>query len=383
MAALKASQIGALTIDQLSGFGTAQLVAWNTSQLGALTNAQIGYLSTAQINGLSTDQIAGLKSSQLISFSNSQLVALSTAQVTALATTGLSALSVSQADAFTATQVAAMTTAQTMALNASSVNYATPLVLDLDGNGVQTLGIAAGVQFDIRAEGSKVATGWVAPSDGLLALDRNGDGVIDDASELFGSATALPDGSKAANGYAALAALDSNGDGKIDASDAAYSQLRVWVDANSDGISEAGELKTLAQLDIASISTRADNTLGQQNGNLVGMTSSYTSTDGSQHDTADVWFLAQKSAATSGATLQQQVSSLSSAIGSHAAAAPAAQTQQLTLDPAAATPAQALSSALRQYHAAQGLQGMSAALDSQHPRDPQHSQAGWFSVPNR
>jgi hypothetical protein len=63
------------------------------------------------------------------------------------------------------------------------------------------------------------------------------------------------------------------------------------VDGNSDGISQADELKTLAQLGVAAISTGASSTLVQQNGNLVGLTSGYTSTDGTTHETADVWFL--------------------------------------------------------------------------------------------
>jgi hypothetical protein len=141
--------------------------------------------------------VAGIKTSQLIVFSNDQLKAFTVTQVPALATAGLTSLSVSQADAFTGTQVAAMSVTQTMALPSGSVNYATPLILDLDGNGVQTQSIAAGVQFDIRGEGKAVHTGWVDAHDGLLALDRNGDGVINDGGELFGSATALADGSKA------------------------------------------------------------------------------------------------------------------------------------------------------------------------------------------
>ncbi len=307
----------------------------------------------------------------------------------ALATAGLTSLSVAQADAFTASQVAAMSVTQTMALPSGSVNYATPLILDLDGNGVQTLSIAAGVQFDIRGEGKSVQTGWVDAHDGLLALDRNGDGVINDGGELFGSATTLADGSKAADGYSALRALDSNGDGQITSADSAYTALRVWVDGNSDGISQAGELTTLAQLNIAAISTQANNALAQQNGNIVGLTSSYTRTDGSVHASADVWFLAQKPAATSTATLQQQVSGLSNAIGSYAAAgaAPAAQTQQLEVQQPTAGAAladgntQALGDALKHYRAAQGLQSFTAAISGK-PQQPEHS-TSWFTVPNR
>src|SRR5262245_26889770 len=66
----------------------------------------------------------------------------------------------------------------------------------------------------------------------LLALDRNDNGVIDDGSELFGTATRKRDGTLAKNGFDALAEFDLNGDGKIDERDAVYSRLRLWIDAN-------------------------------------------------------------------------------------------------------------------------------------------------------
>jgi len=316
--------------------------------------------------------------------------------VPALTADGLAALSIAQADAFGDDRVLAMTVAQTMAFNMASRHYATPLVLDLDDNGVSTLGIAAGVRFDIRGDGQAVRTGWVAPTDGLLALDRNGDGVINDGGELFGGATSLGNGGKAADGYAALADLDDNDDGRIDRDDAAYGALRVWVDGNSDGVSQADELKTLEQLKIASISTGAKSTLTHQNGNAIGLTSSYTSTDGSVHDSADVWFLAQQRAgAASGApTLQQQVSGLSGAIAgfSAAAGAPSAtQAQQLTAAPAAVgTPGggdagvQALTDALKQYRLAHGPHSAAGFAATQRDAVPGAGQAGdWFSVPNR
>jgi len=99
---------------------------------------------------------------------------------------------------------------------------------------------------------------WTDRSEGLLALDRNGNGRIDDGSELFGNATRLSGGSRASNGYLALAELDSpifggNGDGHIDSTDAVYSSLRLWVDRNHDGISQPEELMTLTQAGIERI----------------------------------------------------------------------------------------------------------------------------------
>ena len=114
------------------------------------------------------------------------------------------------------------------------------------------------------------------------------------------------------------------------------------------------------------------------------------------HDSADVWFLAQKQAAsaTPAATLQQQVSGLSSALSSFTAANPAttgtanaAQTQQLTALEATGAGAensvQALTDALKQYHAGQGLQGAAGALIGTRREPGGHSATSWFSVPDR
>ncbi len=119
-----------------------------------------------------------------------------------------------------------------------------PLIFDLNGGGIQTVGLNAGIHFDQDSNGFKELSGWVAPGDGMLMLDKNGNGRLDDGSELFGEFTILPNGLRADNGFEALADLDSNHDGKIDANDAAFSQLRVWKDADGDGYSLTEELHT-------------------------------------------------------------------------------------------------------------------------------------------
>jgi hypothetical protein len=91
-----------------------------------------------------------------------------------------------------------------------------------------------------------------------------------------------------AGGWAALSALDTNHDGKIDAQDAQFSQLRVWVDANSDGITDAGELRGLVDVGVVNINLSADHNSVQQNGNVVQAFSTYTSADGQAHEVADV-----------------------------------------------------------------------------------------------
>jgi hypothetical protein len=132
------------------------------------------------------------------------------------------------------------------------MTFVTPLVLDLDGNGVRTLGLEAGVQFDLAASGSKRTTGWVGSGDGLLALDRNGDGAINDGSELFGSATRLADGSTARRLCKPWPRWMTNGDGKIDAKDRCTAPC--GVDRCGCGRRQpAGRVEELAELRIASL----------------------------------------------------------------------------------------------------------------------------------
>ena len=155
-----------------------------------------------------------------------------------------------------------------------------PLILDLDGDGIETSGVTT-ILFDHDGDGIKTGTGWVSADDGFLVLDRNGNGSIDNGTELFGDATALHGGGRAADGFAALTQEDSNHDGKVDQLDASWHQLRVWRDVNQDGISQTEELLTLSQLGIASISTaktRHGWLLG--NGNQLAERGTYTRTGG-------------------------------------------------------------------------------------------------------
>ena len=167
----------------------------------------------------------------------------------------------------------------------------TPIILDLDGDGVETTGVKAGAYFDHAGDGFAEQTGWVGADDGLLVYDRNGNGTIDSGAELFGNNTMLANGSKAANGFEALKELDSNHDGKIDAQDAAFASLRVWKDADGDGYTSDGELLTLAEAGVQSINTGYSNsTLVDVNGNAHKQTGSYTTINGQTNSATDVWF---------------------------------------------------------------------------------------------
>ena len=129
------------------------------------------------------------------------------------------------------------------AWGATFKNGTDPLVLDLDGDGLEVGRYTA--QFDMDADGFAELTDWAYGGDGFLARDLNNDGVINDISELFGNASTP--------GFSALGALDDNADGIIDANDAAWSELRIWVDADLDGVTDDGELTDLASHGIASI----------------------------------------------------------------------------------------------------------------------------------
>jgi hypothetical protein len=191
-------------------------------------------------------------------------------------------------------------------------------VLDLNGDGIQTLNRSSGVQFDLAASGQKLQTGWVSPGDGLLVLDRNHNGVIDSGAELFGTSTVLPDGSKAANGYAALKAMDSNGDGVISNKDAGWADLKIWRDGNSDGVSQSGELVSLDSLGITKLNLAATPTSVMDNGNWIGLVSSFETADGKTHAMADVWFATQPVPSNAPADLRTNVNGLVQAIASFA-----------------------------------------------------------------
>jgi hypothetical protein len=101
-----------------------------------------------------------------------------------------------------------------------------PLILDLDNDGLETINVADGAYFDHDGNGFAEQTGWASSDDGLLVIDRNNNGTIDNGQELFGDQTILQNGQTATDGFQALAELDSNNDGVIDANDAAFSNLR-------------------------------------------------------------------------------------------------------------------------------------------------------------
>lgn len=166
-----------------------------------------------------------------------------------------------------------------------------PLVLDLDGGGIATSGINANtpILFDQNGDGIQTATGWIGSGEAILVRDLDGNGSIDSGRELFGDNTILTHGDRAgqaaANGFEALADLDADAsgvaDGKFDSNDLAFSSVRLWKDMNQDGISQASELFTLADLGVASIGVTGTATnVNLGGGNTQNFSGSFTRTDG-------------------------------------------------------------------------------------------------------
>lgn len=166
--------------------------------------------------------------------------------------------------------------------NVDTRNMWDPLVIDLDGDGVNAdISSDRVVYFDLDADGLAEATNWISADDGILVRDVNGNGKIDDGSEVFGNATT--------NGFAMLAALDSNSDGQITAADSAFSSLKIWQDLNQNGISEAGELTLLPDAGIVSMDV-SNYQMATVTSNGITHTGTATTSDERQIEVANVAF---------------------------------------------------------------------------------------------
>lgn len=141
-----------------------------------------------------------------------------------------------------------------------------PLVINLDSNIAEVSDKK--FYFDIDADGKEEEISELGSGSGYLALDKNGDGIINDGSELFGT--------KSGNGFADLAAYDGDGNGWIDEADEIFSQLKVWVkDENGENrlldLKEAGVGATFlgsadTKFSLNNVETNATNAIIQKTG---------------------------------------------------------------------------------------------------------------------
>jgi Ca2+-binding RTX toxin-like protein/antitoxin component YwqK of YwqJK toxin-antitoxin module len=160
-----------------------------------------------------------------------------------------------------------------------------PIAIDLNGDGFSFIDINdSNVFFDVNGDGWRRKVAWINPNDGLLAFDANGDGQIDNGLEL--SFARFKQGAQ--TDLQGLAAFDTNGDGRFTALDAKWAQFGVWQDANSNGISDAGEFRSLSELGIAEIGLTSDGQFRVINGQTVHGVGAVTKIDGNTLQMADV-----------------------------------------------------------------------------------------------
>ncbi len=192
-----------------------------------------------------------------------------------------------------------------------------PIVFDLTDD--KPTSIAPMVSFKASADADPTKFNWIQPNQAFLFLDRNGDGVVDDASEI----SFTQDKPGAQSDLEGLSAYDTNGDGVFDAQDARFGDFKIWQDKNGDGISTPDEIETLAQAGIASINLNGTPTPAPAAGTISGVkaTTTFTRTDGTtgtaldavliSHGDATVQLLSSYTVAASGspgAAVQQSVS---------------------------------------------------------------------------
>jgi hypothetical protein len=156
-----------------------------------------------------------------------------------------------------------------------------PLILDLNRDGkIDTSGTRF---FDLDSNGTKEVVSWASGGDGLLVIDKNGNGKIDGGTEVFGDRYVMSDGRVAKSGFEALSDIDSNGDGVVNADDEGFSNLRLWVDLNGDGAYADGELVSLKTAGVESISLGSEvSGILDENGNEVISQGRFVWSDGAE-----------------------------------------------------------------------------------------------------
>ena len=214
---------------------------------------------------------------------------------------------------------------------------APPVILDLDGNGVEVTELdLSTAQFDMDGVAGRERTAWAGSNDGLLAIDLAADGesapdgVIDQTSEIVFTQWAP----EASSDMAALRQVfDTNHNGLLDSGDDRWGDFRIWRDGNGDGISQAGEVRTLAEMGIVSIGLEpAGTSTSFKDGSAIQGIANFTRADGSKGIAGDVSLAYQ-----GGSTLDSSLAQLVQAMATHSSLRPGFETAnviQASNDPA-------------------------------------------------
>ncbi|WP_305638201.1 cadherin-like domain-containing protein [Polaromonas sp.] len=174
-----------------------------------------------------------------------------------------------------------------VSINTTHVGSIAPVALDLDGDGLQYVGLKdSQAHFNVEQKGEREHLAWVAPGDALLARDIGGDGQINRIDEI--SFTGYLAGAK--TDLEGLAAFDSNGNGQLDRADANWREFGAWGDKNGNGLSEAGEFRSLDEIGITQIGLQSDQQVRQFDGVTELGQSRFTWADGRTGAVGDVVF---------------------------------------------------------------------------------------------
>jgi hypothetical protein len=137
-------------------------------------------------------------------------------------------------------------------LRPTGEQYVRPVVLDLDGGGFApktTRETGGGVLIDVDDDGFAEQTEWIGPREGILVIDRNGDGRISGGHEMFNDSQVV----MSERGLTVLREIDANLDGQLTSADFSFAHLRVWQDINHDGEAQSYELSSMSERDISAL----------------------------------------------------------------------------------------------------------------------------------
>ncbi|WP_163339145.1 tandem-95 repeat protein [Desulfopila sp. IMCC35008] len=165
-----------------------------------------------------------------------------------------------------------------------------PVIFDLDGDGVELVGLDTGVGFDWNLDGETERTGWVGCDDGILVYDYDQDRTVQYANELV-----LTEYDRnAATDLEGLIAFDTNKDGCFSKDDERWCDFGVWQDKDSDGVTDEDEYKTLDEAAVSIINLQSDDQYHEDHGNIVYGSTTYETSDGKIHEAADVGLVGEE-----------------------------------------------------------------------------------------